>query len=28
VAFALLLLSLVVNVIGKRIVGRVSDHIA
>ena len=28
VAFALLLLSLLVNVIGKRIVGRVSEHIA
>ena len=28
VAFALLLLSLVVNIIGKRVVGRVSEHIA
>jgi phosphate transport system permease protein len=28
VAFGLLLLSLLVNMIGKRIVGRVSEHIA
>jgi len=28
VAFGLLFLSLLVNIIGKRIVGRVSEHIA